>query len=259
MAARPCDLGGRGVLVTRPAGQAAGLCRLIEDAGGRAIAFPTIEIRLVADSEPARRCFADAWDLIYFVSVNAVEQALALGADGRWPRARRLAAVGRGTARALTLAGRAPDLVPNERYESEALLALPELADMRGQRVLIVRGEGGRELFAATLRERGAEVRFAEVYRRERPEVDPGPLLARWSDEVAAVAVTSEEILRNLMALLGPAGQEPLRRTPLVVIAERTADAARALGFTQVHQAERAEDEAVVRALCALTLAHPAP
>ena len=143
--------------------------------------------------------------------------------------------------------------MPGERYDSETLLAMPELADMRGQRVLIVRGEGGRTLFAETLRARGAEVAFAEVYRRLRPDFDPAPLLTHWDDQVALVTATSGEVLANLLEMLGPEGRAPLLATPLVVVAERTATAARELGFARVAVAERAEDEAIVEALCALS------
>jgi uroporphyrinogen-III synthase len=248
----PADLAGRGVLVTRPAGQAEPLCRLIEAAGGRAIRFPTIAIEPTHDPE-AKALLGESWDLLYFVSPNAVEQALALVADGAWPRVERVAAVGRGTARALEAAGRAPDLVPNDRYESEALLEMPELAEMRGRRVLIVRGVGGRGLFAQAMTERGAEVRFAEVYRRARPAVDVAPLLAHWREEVDFVMATSDEVLLNLAELLGQEGQASLLATPLVVIAERTAQTARNLGFQTIRVAERADDSSIVRALIALS------
>lgn len=247
----PCDLGGRGVLVTRPAAQAEGLCGLIEAAGGRAIRFPTIAIDPIETAE-TRALLADAWDLMYFVSPNAVEQALAQSADAGWPRVHWVAAVGRGTAKGLKAAGRAPDLVPSDRYESEALLEMPELADMRGRRVLIVRGEGGRGLFAEAMKARGAEVHFAEVYRRARPSVDAAPLLARWAAEVDFAMATSDEVLLNLAEMLGPEGRERLLATPLVVIAERTAKTAQDLGFSRVRVAERAEDAAILRSLCDL-------
>lgn len=251
----PRDLAGRGVLVTRPAAQAEGLCRLIESAGGRAVRFPTIAIEPAADTAMLAARLAEPWDLMYFVSRNAVDQALALMPDGTWPNVVQVAAVGRGTALALGAAGRAPDLVPGERFESEALLAMPELADMRGRRVLIVRGEGGRALFAETMTARGAEVRFAEVYRRVLPERDPADLLANWPSEVAAVTATSDEVLLNLVELLGPAGRDALLATPLVVIAERTERTALGLGFAEVRVAERAEDAAILDALCALLAA----
>ncbi|MBK1645780.1 uroporphyrinogen III synthase [Thiocapsa imhoffii] len=248
----PCDLRGRGVLVTRPAGQAEGLCQLIAAAQGRAIAVPSILIEPTTDPDAARQLLQSSWDLMFFVSRNAVEQALALTPDGTWPQAARIAAVGRATAHALASAGRVPDLVPDERFDSETLLRMPELASMPGQRVLIVRGDGGRTLLAETLRARGAEVVYAEVYRRCLPAFDPQPLLADWRASVAVVTATSEEVLRNLMTMLGPEGRSLLLETPLVVIAERTAQTARELGFTRVLVAERAEDTAILKCLCGL-------
>ena len=248
-----CDLAGRGVLVTRPAGQAAGLCALIAAAGGRPIRFPALEIAPVADPTPARTLLAKRWDLLVFVSRNAVEQALAITAgNGTWPGANRLAAVGRSTACALTEAGRPPDLVPSERFDSESLLALPGLADLGGRRVLIVRGEGGRALLGEALAERGASVHYAQVYRRMRPDLDPADLLDRWPGEVQLVTATSDEVLLNLESILGEGGRQLLQSTPLVVISERGAATARRLGFQRVRAAERASDDAIVEALCAM-------
>ncbi len=246
----PCDLGGKGVLVTRPAAQAAGLCHLIEQAGGRAIPFPTIEILPSAHPEPARGLLAEPWDLLIFVSRNAVEQALPLLPATRLPSGPELGAVGAATAKALAEADRPPDLVPSEGYDSESLLALPRLADMRGRRVLIVRGEGGRPLLGDTLAARGAEVAYAEVYRRALPGADAASLLIRWDSDVQLVTATSGEVLDNLCTLLGEEGRERLLATPLAVVSERTAAAARALGFPRVEIAERATDEDLLAALC---------
>ncbi|MCG6896554.1 MAG: uroporphyrinogen-III synthase [Thiocapsa sp.] len=249
----PCDLGGRGVLVTRPAAQAAGLCRLIEAANGRALAVPSIEIVPTANPRRAAALLAETWDFMFFVSRNAVEQANALVADGTWQQAHQVVAVGRATAQALSRSGRAPDLVPDQRFDSESLLRMPELADLWGSRILIVRGEGGRTLLGDTLRARGARVTYAEVYSRLRPDFDPAPLLAQWAQSVAMVTATSEEVLLNLLEMLGPQGRSRLLATPLVVVADRTAVTARELGFARVQVAERAEDAAVVQALCALS------
>jgi uroporphyrinogen-III synthase len=245
-------LAGVGVLVTRPRGQAESLCRLIEAAGGRPLAVPTIEIQPVADPGPARELLGQQWDLMVFTSRNAVELALALGGDGTWPGAARLAAIGRATATALAAAGRAPDLVPPERFDSETLTAMPELAEMGGRRVLIVRGEGGRTLLRDVLTQRGAEVRFAEVYRRVRPALDQRELIARWPAAVGLAIATSDEILLNLVEMLGTEGRDLLTATPLVVISERTAATARGLGFRTVRVADRAEDPAIVKALSEL-------
>jgi uroporphyrinogen-III synthase len=185
-----------------------------------------------------------------FVSRNAVEQSLPLLPEGRLPAEPGLAAVGAATARALEDAGRAPDLVPAGRFDTESLLALPELHELRGRRVLIVRGMGGRALLRDTLAERGADVAYAEVYRRAMPDTDPLPLVARWQRDIQLVTATSGEILDNLLTLLGETGRGLLLATPLVVVSERTARVAGRLGFKRVELAERAADDAIVSALC---------
>jgi uroporphyrinogen-III synthase len=248
--AAPCDLGGKGVLVTRPAGQAAGLCRLVAEAGGRAICFPTIAIQPPRNPDAARRLFGESWDLMIFISQNAVECALSLLAERRLPAGPRLAAIGRATAQALARAGRGPDLVPPHRFDSECLLAMPELTELTGKRVLIVRGEGGRALLGDTLRQRGATLAYAEVYRRALPDGDSAHLVGRWRREVHLVTVTSDEILLNLCELVGEQGRELLLATPLVVVSERTAQTAGLLGFTRIEVAENAADEAMLAALC---------
>ena len=258
MSSTPCDLAGRGVLVTRPRAQAAALCQLIAAAGGRALAFPTIEIEAAGDRESARRLLAEPADLLFFTSRNAVDYALALFPGGVLPASPRLAAVGKATAEALTAAGRAPDLVPEGRYDSESLLVLPELQDLGGLRALIVRGEGGRPLLGETLRARGAEVAYAEVYRRVLPEVEPAALLAGWERDVHFVTATSGEILDNLMRILGEAGRERLLATPLAVVSDRTRLDALRLGFVRVELADRADDPALVQALCRLAAWAPA-
>jgi len=123
-------------------------------------------------------------------------------------------------------------LAPSTGADSEHLLALPELARVRGLRILIFRGEGGRELLAEALRARGAEVDYAECYRRGRPEAaDPVPLLeALAAGRLRAVTVFSGETLDNLMGLLGEAAPR-LFAIPLFAPHPRIAAHAARLGF----------------------------
>lgn len=243
-------LKGRGVLVTRPAHQVEGLCRLIEAADGRAVRFPALEIRPTEHPEQARALLAQSWDWCVFVSANAVEQAL--GLMGRLRAGARIAAIGQATAQALAAAGYPVDLVPDGRFDSEALLESEAMHQVAGQRILIVRGEGGRGLLGETLQSRGASLAYAEVYRRVRPDLDPAPLIARWTREVDAVVATSGEVLDNLVILLGAVGREWLLATPLVVISPRMVEQARQLGFSRVEVADAAQDAALVAALCRL-------
>lgn len=254
-----CVLTSRGVLITRPAAQAEGLCRLVEAAGGRAICFPTIAIEPVTNREPARELLAQDWDLILFVSRNAVEQALPLFPHRRPPDTPQLGVVGAATAQALSLTGRAPELMPTGRSDSESLLALPELADLKGRRVLIVRGVGGHSLLGDTLIERGARLAYAEVYRRTLPTTDAASLLTRWRRDVQLATATSGEILDNLLTLIGEQRRDLLFDTPLVVVSERTGKTATALGFARVEVADGASNAAVLAALCRIVETTPPP
>jgi uroporphyrinogen-III synthase len=254
---RPCDLAKRGVLVTRPATQADGLCRLIERAGGRALRFPTVEIRPPAAPEYGRDLLRERWDLIVFISRNAVEGALALAADAFGAEGPQLAAVGRATARAMQASGLGPTLVPAAGFDSEALLALPALTDVAGRRVLIVRGEGGRALLGGTLAKRGAEVHYAEVYRRAPPTLDAASLLPEWHASLHLLTATSDEVLDNLLSLVPDAEHAWLKSLPLAVMSERNAATARARGFAQVAAAPQAGDDGMLAALCALLSAPP--
>lgn len=274
-----CPLKGRGVLVTRPAGQAERLCQLIADAGGEPVAFPTLEIRSSADPEAARALLAERWDLMLFVSRNAVDYGVELfpvDLHARLSAARQrpagsdigseasseagaearplLGAVGRATAAALRAKGLEPDLVPARGFDSESLLALPELTQVSGKRALILRGDGGRPLLGETLRERGAEIAFAEVYRRVMPDIDMSTELPAWRERLGFVTVSSDEVLHNLIEMLGPSHRAWLLSMPLVVISDRGGATAMQLGFRRVAVAEETSDEGILEALCRLAL-----
>lgn len=231
-------LAGRRVVLTRPVGQAGQLAELVRAAGGEPILFPTLEILDTGKPEPLIALVdrLESFDLAVFISANAVNKALALVRSRRsWPPALRVAAVGRASERALQRHGFAAVIVPQQGFDSEALLALPELNQVAGKRVLIFRGEGGRELLAQTLAQRGAVVEYAECYRRGLPRIDAAPLIALWEQgRLDAFTATSGEALANLFELLGAAGRQCLQTTPLFVPHERIAATARELGARTV-------------------------
>ncbi len=210
--------------------------------------FPALEILPPSNPALATALLAEEWDLVIYASANAVRFALEL--TPALPTAQ-IAAVGRGTARLLEQTSTPPDLVP-KRAESEGLLALEPLQQVLGRRVLIVRGEGGRTLLRNTLRDRGAEVAFAEVYRRALPQSDPTDLVRIWPKEVQAVTATSTEVLENLWRMLGPDGRALLCATPLIIVSERMEAPARRLGIGHTIRADGADESALLAALCTL-------
>lgn len=250
------ELRGLRVLVTRPAGQAEALCRLITEAGGEALRLPTLEIR---DPEPEQAARFDAviealegYDLAVFISANAVTRGLERVLARRvWPAGVKIATVGASSARALGRYGLTVDLVPAHEFNSEALLALDALQDMRGRRVVIFRGNGGRDVLRDVLTARGAVVDYIEVYRRACPATDPDAIAHLWeAGTVDIVTVTSNESLQNLHDMAGQRGQPLLRELPLVVISPRQAVLAAALGFkNKPLVAVNAADEAILAVL----------
>jgi uncharacterized protein HemX len=236
-------LEGKGIVVTRPAGQADPLVALIEARGGRALRFPAIDIQdLPGWALPG----LEGSDLAVFVSPTAVQKVFEK--LERWPPGLRAAAVGRGTRRALERNGVSEVLAPEAGADSEALLALAPMQDVAGRRIVVFRGEGGRELLGDTLTARGARVQHVECYRRARPQADSGPLLDAWErDGVHAVTVSSAEGLDNLAHLLGDAGRPHLVLTPLFATHERVAQHARELGIQEVAVGGPGDEELVER------------
>jgi uroporphyrinogen-III synthase len=235
---RPQTLSGRGIVITRPLDQGRTLAALVEREGGRAILFPVIDILDVADRSQLESVI-DRLDRFYaavFISPNAVNKAMdAISARRTLPEGLRIAAIGPGSARELNRRGVARVIVPKARFDSEALLDLPELEDVSGKRIVIFRGDGGRPVLGDTLAERGAIVEYAECYRRGKSTADVAPLLDAWSrGEIHGVVATSSEGLRNLHEMLGDAGRGALAGTPLFVPHPRIAATARDLGLTRV-------------------------
>jgi len=230
-------LAGKGILVTRPREQAEPLSGRLQAAGARAISFPAIEIAPPLDQARLDGLIdrlAD-FDWVVFISPTAVSRFFAALNERVLPAALRIAAVGEGSARGLQRRGVGEIVFPEGGADSEALLALPAMQAVQGKKILIVRGEGGRELLAETLRARGARVEYAECYRRLRPRADAAPILAEFRrGGIDAITATSSEGVGNLFALLGPEGAVFLRDTPWFVPHARIAEAARVLGARRV-------------------------
>jgi uroporphyrinogen-III synthase len=225
-------LAGIGVVVTRPARQAGAFAQKLAALGATPIVWPAIVI--LPPDDPARLAHAhaalDRYDLAFFVSANAAEY----GAPpvGRWPPQLRAYAPGPGTAEALAGVGVPDAHIPSASFDSDGLLALPELADVRGRRVVIFRGTGGREQLAETLARRGASVESVDCYRRAAPAGDASGLVEALREGRAhALTLTSSEGADNLMRAAGDEGRALLARIPAFVPHPRIAERVRALGL----------------------------
>lgn len=234
------------VLVTRPEQRAAGLCRMIEQAGGIPLQFAAIEITDPADGSSREyvRAHIAEFELAIFISPTAVERTLAYLQT--LPPGLRLSAIGSRTAQALESRGVRLAIVP-DGHDTEALLRHPMLQRDRiaGTRIVIFKGEGGRALLGDTLRSRGGDVVYADMYRRASPS--SAAELDRYLQDADAVTVSSNEGLQNLYDLAPDKAE--LTGHCLVVPGERAHALAKKLGFCNITVAENATDRAIIDAL----------
>ena len=242
------------VVVTRPAHQAEPLCQMIEQAGGTAIRLPVIEIAPPSDIQSAQEKLGRLKDfsIVIFTSANAVDGLFKLApASFSWPQKIQVAAIGKRTSSALRAHSISVDIVPEQGFNSESLLKHPVMNAVSGKKIMLFKGEGGRELLAQALIQRGATVEGVDLYRRKRPNEGLRNIQrAGKSGSIDLFIVTSNEGLRNLLEMATETEQKWLLRTELVVISERTAQFAKTLGFSQQPVvANEASDEGLLNSI----------
>lgn len=251
---------GKRIVVTRPAAQAGSLAQMIAREGGEPLRFALLEIGPADDPEPLRRAIVrlGKYAMAIFISPNAVAFSLPLIlAAGPWPATLQAAAIGQSSATKLATEGVTNVISPSGRFDSESLLERPEFQADRisGRRVLILRGNGGRELLADTLRQRGAQVDAVACYHRSSP-ADAAPFVSLLRNrQVDALTISSSEGLRNLLALLDTDAFEHLRRLPLFVPHQRIVEVATELGLHQVVLTAPA-DAGIIECLCTFNWLH---
>ncbi len=254
------QLHGKRILVTRPAGRADDLCAAIGAQGGEAVHIPLMTVAAldphtdaaVWAKTTAQIAALSRYQRVIAISVNAVHYGV------NWIATQRglttlpgsIAWYGIGAATIAEFARHGISAQGGSAaMSSEALLALPELQSVAGENILILRGIGGRETLAAVLRARGAQVDYAECYRRVAPQLDAAQHALLQNESFAAICVNSAETLHNLAQLFSTDAQVRLQRTALIVPSARVGEAAAALGFSRVVVAVNASTAATLYAL----------
>lgn len=243
------------VLVTRPAGEAAdAFCAALRSAGYTVFHQPLIELHGLPHPGPAQRQLLldlDRYQHVIFISGNAVNFGMRWIEDfwPQLPQGLHWYAVGAATAAALQHFG-IDAITPGKDMSSEGLLAIGSLRDVRGERVLLVKGEGGRDTLRHELIGRGAVVDELACYHRGVPQLPEGELAAKlieWAIDV--ILVSSGEGLGNLPLLLSPAETTKFKAVGMIVPSARVATMARDAGFNHIVTADNASDMAMLGAL----------
>ena len=233
--AAPPKLHGCYVISLRPVGGHAPLRRAAATLGARTLALSPWRIAPRDDAE-TRRALRDALraDTVVFTSPAAVRAASALQAL-RPRRGQAWLAVGAGTASALRRAG-IDDVQAPARMDSEGLLDLPALRDVRGRTIALVTAPGGRGVIAQALQARGATLQRADVYARVpvSPAAAAVARLRTLGSTPLLLALSSGEALLGVLAALPSDAATRLRGARVLAASERLATLARDHGFGDV-------------------------
>ena len=257
-------LTGIGIAITRPIDQAKKLAKLIEDAGGTPVLFPLIEITPLNDYGQFEAVISDIRDYEWaiFISSNAVQNSMprllkaGIANESIFGNLK-FAAIGPVTASELRSFGVKDVLTPlshvqdgdesKVRFDSESLLALPEMTNVFSKKILIVRGVGGRDVLAETLKAHGAQVTFAECYQRINPQTNCDLLAQLYAEKkLHGIVVTSSEAMRYLLDLAGDS--EWLKHMTLFVNHARIAELPLLMGL-KVVVADTLGDETMINIL----------
>ncbi|BCL76746.1 hypothetical protein JHS3_24820 [Jeongeupia sp. HS-3] len=243
-------LSGRRVWITRPQAQAGTLTALIEAQGGVAIRQPLLEIIPPADPAPFEAALATlaSFDLVVFVSPTALDLSFAkLGAP--WPARIPVAVVGPGSAARARQLGASTVISPPAQHDSEGLLQEAEMQALAGRRVLLVRGEGGRNTLPDALMARGAALTIVSAYRRAPPALSLAELTRMLAAGIDATVISSAEAADRLFTLAGGAARERLQSLLYFASHPRIVAALHAHGATRVEPCATG-DAGTVDSLC---------
>ncbi|KFF45150.1 uroporphyrinogen-III synthase [Pseudomonas sp. BRG-100] len=239
------------VLLTRPAEESTALAALLSQAGIYSSRLPLLETQALAVTAEQQAVFDALQRYCAVIVVSKPAARLALQRLGNAVPPMPWFSVGAATAQ--ILAGHGLDVhYPATGDDSEALLQLPALREaiaQPGAKVLILRGEGGRELLAERLREQGASVDYLELYRRFLPVYETGALMQRIRlERLNGLVVSSGQGFLHLQALAGTDWPQ-VAQLPLFVPSPRVYEMARAAGAKKVVDCRGASAAALLVAL----------
>jgi len=240
------------VLITRPEVKAQQLALLLNEQGIENTSQALFDYQAYASTQDISTTLKSA-DILIFVSVAAVEFAHASRPIHQHP-SQLFFAVGNATKQALLSIGVTQVISPPPQQEhSEGLLKLPELAGVNGKKVVIFRGNGGREHIANCLTQRGASVCYVESYQRVWRTL-PKNIAEQWqAQQINCIVVTSNDILLALIKYLASATDNTdnywQTQCLWVVVSQRIEQNAKALGLTRVMNTHSASSQILCETL----------
>lgn len=247
-------LSGQSIVNTRPEHQQQGLTDLLTAEGASVLVCPAIEI-VAAVEQPMHQQLNERlpdYQAVIFVSANAVEYSFHYLKAAQFPANIQVGAIGEGTARTLQhyLPERQSQVIRGATSNSEGLLNADALQSVAGAKILVFRGQSGRNLLGDELTRRGATVDYCEVYRRQAPARLCTELL-QGNMQPDLFLFTSNEGMVNFNALLPETIKPSVLLTPWLLISERMRESARQLRHNaEIIIAADASESGILRSVC---------
>ncbi|BBP44751.1 hypothetical protein THMIRHAS_01240 [Thiosulfatimonas sediminis] len=224
-------------LNTRPAQQAQPLTQLLQQNTVQVLECPTLRIALL--DEVALASPVQTYDMLLFTSVNALRGWQQNHLDVQFAHHQTLIAIGKATADYGLQLGWPIAVLAQQHFDSESLLAHPQMQDLSGQKILLVKGQGGRDKLPTTLRARGAVVTALDVYKRQPASYCASSWPAFRVSQHPVLLISSYDSFCGLNAILDVAEKQVLSASCAhwdfielaIVFSQRIADKMRAAGW----------------------------
>lgn len=249
------------ILVTRPEAMAERLVVPLQKAGYQVDNVPLLAIKPLALSPQQKQWLLDLdhFNRVVVISPSAADVLLETLEDywPQWPVGLSWYTVGQGTKVRLAKAGIEASY-PSQGDKSEDLLLLQDLQQLANEKILLVKGKGGRDLLLDTLTARGAKVSVLHLYERVAPKLTKQQLERLETGDHQILVVTSGDSLSQYLAFIKARFTDPqileqqLNRCWLLVPSYRIEQQARQLGFNAVINTDGAGAEAILAAVKAL-------
>ncbi|AZN37292.1 uroporphyrinogen-III synthase [Iodobacter ciconiae] len=243
-------LSGLRLWVTRPSQQAADLVNLLHAAGAEVLPLPLLEIAPPADLAPLQFALANIgqFDLAVFISPSALDAVFAR-LPGPWPQNLPVAVVGPGSERRARALGVQDIICPASQFDSEGLLQEARMQSLAGKKLVLFRGNGGRELLPSALQERGALLTLITAYQRQPPRFDLDHLTSQLDRGCDGIIISSSEAAQHLFQLAGGEALQALQSRIYFVPHPRIAQTLIALGAKQIELTD-AGDSGILHGIC---------
>ncbi|BFM49406.1 uroporphyrinogen-III synthase [Marinomonas sp. THO17] len=238
------------ILITRPQPENQLSCERVKQQGWQAVPLPMLNIEAIKD--PAQVALIrsqifniDEYKYVIFVSKNAARLACEW-LDECWPMLPigiNWIGIGQGTTQSL-LAGGVP-AIANPGHTSEALLDWLKPVKMRNEKVLIIRGLGGRPELGQQLQDRGAKVSYLSLYERRKPTYYAQTFFML--PDIDLIWVTSGESLTHLTDYAN-AHKPEWKSLPILTPSARVNQIAQELGWNKATNANGADDNSLIKA-----------